>query len=358
MPDYFEIEYLPVETKKSGDAIAMRYEVAGRCYVHVVDGGFQDTGTTVVEHIRQYYGNVCVDHAVLSHPDGDHATGLKRVLEEMPVRCLWMLRPWLYAAELLPRFPRMRSVEALVARLKQAYPHVADLEKLAEERGIPIYEPFQGAWIGHFQVLAPSKGRYLDLIVESERTPEADATQKSASQLMAEALRKAVAFIKGVWGDEVFSPNATSAENEMSLVQFARLCGETILLTADAGREALTEAADYAPLAGLALPGVKRFQVPHHGSRRNVSTEVLDRFLGPRLQQPPRDAETTFTALISSAKEDEAHPRKAVVRAMIHRGGRVFATEGSALRTASPSAPARNWGPAPALSYPDDQEAA
>ena len=65
----------------------------------------------------------------------------------------------------------------------------------------------------------------------------------------------------------------------MSVIQYANLCSEKILLTADAGRDALTEAADYAPWAGLILPGINRFQVPHHGSRRNLSTEILNRWL-------------------------------------------------------------------------------
>ena len=75
----------------------------------------------------------------------------------------------------------------------------------------------------------------------------------------------------------------------MSVVQYATLCDEKILLAGDAGREGLSEAADSAPFIGLRLPGIDRFHVPHHGSRRNVSTEVLDRWLGPRLrQQCPR----------------------------------------------------------------------
>ncbi|MET4121975.1 beta-lactamase superfamily II metal-dependent hydrolase [Bradyrhizobium sp. JR1.5] len=62
----------------------------------------------------------------------------------------------------------------------------------------------------------------------------------------------------------------------MSVVQFAYLNGHKIVLTGDAGRSALTEAAEFAPQAGLYLPGVDRFQVPHHGERRNVSTELLE----------------------------------------------------------------------------------
>ena len=72
--------------------------------------------------------------------------------------------------------------------------------------------------------------------------------------------KQGIAFIKAGWGAEVFSPDETSVENEMSVVQFAQLNGDKIVLTGDAGRGALTEAADYAPHAGLILPGVNRFQ--------------------------------------------------------------------------------------------------
>ena len=105
----------------------------------------------------------------------------------------------------------------------------------------------------------------------------------------------------------------------MSVVQYANLCGKRILLTGDAGRGALWEAASYAPSVGLALPGLDRFQVPHHGSRRNVSTAVLDHWLGERLESQPESGKELFTSMISASKEDKGHPRKAVVRALIHR---------------------------------------
>ena len=119
---------------------------------------------------------------------------------------------------------------------------------------------------------------------------------------------------------ESFSPNETSAENNMSVIQYANLCEKRILLTADAGRDALAEAIEYAPLIGLTLPGLDRIQVPHHGSRRNVSTELLDRLLGVRLASRSANEEEKIIAIISAAQGDEDHPRKAVVRALIHRG--------------------------------------
>lgn len=361
MADYFEIDFLDVETDKSGDAIAIRYSVGGITEIHVVDGGFVDTGAKLRDHIKKYYDNpTFIDRVVVTHPDGDHANGLRTILEEFEVGELWMLRPWEYATELLPRFERFTTVAGLQARLKEIYSNLYELEKIAFQKDIPIYEPFQGATIGVFTVLSPSRARYLDLIVESEKTPESAEAEKRVGQGLAEALGKvvikAVNFVRAAWGAEVFSPEETSAENEMSVVQYAQIAGEKILLTGDTGRAGLTEAANYAPLAGLALPGIDRLQVPHHGSRRNVSSETLDRWLGHKLASKPADGSGTFTAIISSAKADKDHPRKAVVRACIHRGGRVFTTEGMSLRTQKNAPQREGWSAMTALTYPDDQE--
>lgn len=359
MANYFELDFLDVESPKSGDAIAIRYQISGATFIHVVDGGFQDTGEKVVAHIKKYYGEQSfVDYVVLTHPDGDHAGGLRKVLEELEVGQLWMLRPWIYAEEIIDRFARYSSVENLQKRLKEIYSNVAALEEIAVRKGIPIFEPFQGQSIGAFTVMAPARQRYLDLIVDSERTPESVEEENRsvidvAATILQEAARTVANLYRAAWGDEVFSANETSAENEMSVVQYAYLCSNRILLTGDAGRSALAEAADFAPAIGLDLPGIQRFQVPHHGSRRNVSSELLDRWLGSKLAI---QSEGAFTALISSAKKDKDHPRKSVVRAMIHRGGRVFCTEGQSVCSSGGDSPDRGWTTLTPMTYPEEQE--
>jgi beta-lactamase superfamily II metal-dependent hydrolase len=162
--------------------------------------------------------------------------------------------------------------------------------------------------------------------------------------------------IAAVWGDEKFSTEPTSAENEMSIIQYAKLNNHKILLTGDAGRDALTEAADFAPNFGLNLPGIDRFQVPHHGSRRNVSTEVLDRWLGEKPLFRPTSDDSSFTAIVSASKEDEHHPRKAVVRAMIHRKGKVITTESASVCTSNNAPEREGWSACTPLEYPEEQE--
>ncbi len=363
MTDFFEIDFLDVRSRKSGDAIPLRYQLNGNIYIHVVDGGYQNTGEDVVKYIRKYYGNpTFIDNVVVTHPDGDHAGGLRKVLEEFNIGTLWMLRPWLYANELIDRFPRFTSVDNLTTRLKELYPSIAALEDIAIEKNITISEPFQGARIGEFVVLAPRKSRYLDLVIESDKTPESakeeQQTKTSSFGDLIESVRKAtITLLRAVWGAETFSSEETSSENEMSVIQYSSICGKRILLTGDAGRAGLSEAADYAPSVGLMLPGIDYFQVPHHGSRRNVSTELLDRWLGPRIPLRPEEGEGGFEAIISASNEDENHPRKAVIRAFIHRGAETFTFEERPELCSNYNAPYREgWGPATKLTYPETQE--
>ncbi|NLK38785.1 MAG: competence protein ComEC [Clostridiales bacterium] len=358
MPDFFEIDFLDVESKKSGDAIPIRYQVGGETFIHVTDGGFQDTGDSLVEHINKYYNAPkFIDSVVVSHSDGDHSGGLRKLFDNYKIGALWMLRPWLYADELIDRFSRFTNVDNLIKRLKDLYPNLVALEELAKDKKVPIYAPFQGSKIGHFTVLAPSKSTYLDLVVESDKTP--DSVESFSSSLLRTAgvmVENAIAYIRAAWGQETFPQDDTSAENNMSVVQYANLCGEKILLTADAGRLALNEAADYAPNVGLTLPGINRIQIPHHGSRHNVSTELLDRWLGQRLKSQPDASSGTFTAIVSAAKTDQDHPRKTVIRAFIHRGANVISTEDGSIRTGYNEPDREGWVSVAPMPYPEDEE--
>src|SRR5205823_5855622 len=148
------------------------------------------------------------------------------------------------------------------------------------------------------KVLAPTPARYFQLVIDSEKTPQPTPNMGILSGLF-EIARPVVKFIRAGWGSEKFSTEDTSTQNEMSVVQFANFNGRTVVLTGDAGRNAMNEAADYAPQTGLLLPGVSDFQAPHHGGRRNVNSAVLDRWLGPILPQLLRQGHERFKAVIS-----------------------------------------------------------
>jgi hypothetical protein len=277
MPDFYEIDFLPVHTKKSGDAIALRYQLGQNWYVHVVDGGYTSTAPDLAAHIQQHYaGTNFINNVIVTHPDQDHAEGLAPILENFQVERLWMLRPWIYADELVQHFARYTSAQSLRDRLRSDYPYIEELEKIATRKNIPIFEPFQGAQIGPFTVLAPSRARYGQLILSSERTPQVASSTAGILEAMMGTIAPVIRFIKSGWGSEQFSAEETSVENEMSVIQYAFLNGHKIVLTGDAGRGALAEAAAYAPFAGLILPGVE--SLSSAASRR--PSKRVDRALG------------------------------------------------------------------------------
>ena len=266
-----------------------------------------------------------------------------------------MNRPWVHVEELKPRFQYDYTTEGLIRRLKSNFPNVADLEKIAMDRQVTIRPVFQGDSIGAFVVLAPSRSRYLDCVVDSDKTPE----PKREAQILDKVYERAVAFVRKIaalWGQENLKGDSdgTSPENEMSVVQFANICQQKILLTGDAGVEALSEAYEFAKVLHVALPGIDRFQVPHHGSRRNLSSEVLDKWLGPKLDRASGIAGRSV-ALISANRNDKDHPRKAVVRALIHRGAKPFQTLGT-LCSYYNSPKRDGWSAAERLAYPEDME--
>src|SRR5262249_36203600 len=153
---------------------------------------------------------------------------------------------------------------------------------------VQVRDVFRGETIGPFTVLAPSQERYIHLIPDLDKTPtsyrESLGSIFRGSGAVATLLEKARTWVEEKWDVETLSNSPdppTSASNETRVVQLGVIDGKPILLTADVGPVGLEEAADFAELLGrLAPPYV--FQVPHHGSRRNLTPHVLDRWLGPR----------------------------------------------------------------------------
>lgn len=357
--DCFEMDFHEVGNSGNGDAITMRYRVGGDETIVMVDGGYLDDGQKLADHMDEYYGAGChINHVVVTHPDQDHVNGLRYILEHRSVGKLWMLRPWNYIDELIPEFDYEYTEDGLRRRLKKDFPNIAKLEELADAAGVPIGEPFRGSAIGEFVVLAPSKERYLDCVVRSDKTPEMRVT-KSLAVFAEDANRWLSNLIFGNWGEENLKGNTegTSAENEMSVVQIASLADETIMLTGDAGVEGLAEACDRLEGMGIELPlSLDVFQVPHHGGRRNLSSDILDRLLGSKLNALASTSK--FTAFVMRNSSDKTHPKKAVTRAINHRGGKVLAVNGVICRRSS-NVPSRDgWGAAAPLPYPQDQEPA
>jgi hypothetical protein len=92
---------------------------------------------------------------------------------------------------------------------------------------------------------------------------------------------------------------------------------------------ALWTAINYAQVRGMDLSRLWLFQVPHHGSRNNISPSVLDRIVGPPVQQ---GQSRQTCCIISAGAEDQDHPRQVVVNALWRRGLKPYVTRNGTVR--------------------------
>jgi ribonuclease BN (tRNA processing enzyme) len=324
----YEVDFLPVGDS-NGDAICIRYGTPGAYTIHIVDGGYTDTGQVIVDHIRKYYDNPrYIDHVVLTHADQDHASGLKTVLESFDVAALWMNRPWLYCEEILNNFHGSYTVDGLRKKIRSEYSILVDLENIALKKGIPIFETFAGHKIGAFRVLSPYRSEYLKLIPDLDRTPKSYAEQAAERDFGSGALaflKEAVRKFLETWTNEKLGDYEfdVGASNESSVVQMGIIGDRRIVLTGDAGPKALADALNAAnQLQIMGTPNI--FQIPHHGSRRNVTKTILSKWLGAPLKEG--DETIRGNAPCSIGKNKPEYPRRRVQNAFIRRGYKVICT--------------------------------
>lgn len=354
----YEVDFLPVgDGEKSGDAIAFR--VGDLCsdppeqIVVVVDGGFEETGKQLVNHIKKYYKTDQVDIVISTHPDADHSSGLKIVLEEMKVGELWMHQPWNHTKDIADMFIDGRVTDKGVReKLRKALDDARELEKIADRKEIPIFEPFAGMVDvnGIITVVGPTKEYYESLLPEFRSTPQPKVG------FLERAIEAGVGLLAKVaesWGIETLTDaGETSAENNSSVILNVSYDGRNILLTGDAGIPALTNAADYMEyILDVDTSSWNFVQVPHHGSKRNVGPTILNRIIGPKLSEPTKK----MTAFVSASKDAQTkHPAKKVTNAYLRRGAPVHATQGLSVRHSYEAPNRPGWSKSIPLPFYDE----
>lgn len=369
----YEIDFIGVgeKVKKDADAICLRWKSkdgnGNDVYkIAVYDGGFDEHGEEMIKHMNRYYFgdpdnkrrsvDKKIDFVVVSHPDQDHATGVKLILENFEVGKLVMNRPWLYASELYDKVKDGRATEeSLEKSLREKYETIAQLEEIAMRKGVPIVEAFQGMELSDGIVIcSPSKQFYLDLLVESEKTSLVEKTKNNFLIERLKNIRERIFSLVESWDIELLKGEVeTSAENETSVVVRGIIDGSGFLLCGDAGVRALTLAMDY--LDGLGedvKTSVSFFEIPHHGSRHNVTPSVLDRMIGERVE---RGKVGNCTAFASVAKGSD-HPLRMVTNAYKRRGVKVCKTAGGTTRHHVGNMPSRGWGIAEEVEFYDEVE--
>jgi beta-lactamase superfamily II metal-dependent hydrolase len=347
----YEIKFLPVgDNSKSGDAILLRFgklnNKSEQCVI-VIDGGTAETGKEIVEKIKKTFSTNSVDLVISTHPDADHSSGLNHVLENLNVYKLWIHRPWEYSSQIRELFNNGKITSSgLNEYIKNSLESVCDLVDLAKRKGIKIEEPFSdttNVFEGCIEVVGPSSHYYKSLLPGFRSTPGDPQLPtyfktKSLFEKGIDALENALSPIT-LKDPEV---DATSAENNSSVVTLVKLNEELFLFTGDAGVPSLTQAIDVIEKKGHDLKKLSLIQVPHHGSKRNLGPTLLDRIIEPVFFE---DKKVKIKAIISAAKNGSPkHPSLRVTNALIKKGCEVHVTQGEGLRFTNNGGPFRDNG--------------
>jgi beta-lactamase superfamily II metal-dependent hydrolase len=301
----------------------------------LIDGGNKGDAAKVRDFLASR-GITYIDDVLVTHLHDDHSGGL---LELLPDATLGFGKLWCHVPHFhVPNGDMVKVRTALkmagssleAQKIQKSLGTVESLWTTAERRGIPRDEPFEGKRIGNLVVCSPTVQFYEGLVVEMtdvEKIKAEDAAEERYDRQTAleEKLSKALTGDSAA-GSSLLTDPHTSPENESSVVTGTAHNGKVILLTADAGTCALTNVArDYK------VQQVQLFQIPHHGSRRNITQSLIDIF-APKI---------AYVSAIGNVK----HPRRAVVNAFKKAGTQVFGTHypyPGALRYSLGSVPVRN----------------
>lgn len=204
---------------------------------------------------------------ISTHPDQDHINGLTTIMDELSVGELLIHRPHDHTARSIDEFGNIEVVDALIA--------------LAEESGVTVTEPFAGLtrFGGQIRVLGPTLARYEDMLNQHLDEVESGtaATRVSKASFSASLASKAVDWLDRTISylpiETLQEGGETGPRNNMSVVTLLSSSGERVLLTGDAGIDALNEAIDEYEARVAAVPDVQMsvFQAPHHGSKHNLA---------------------------------------------------------------------------------------
>lgn len=324
----FEVDYLWVgEKTNTGDAIACRLTdpTTQRNVVTVIDGGFVETGERLADHVETYYGTSTADLVVCTHPDDDHIMGLFSLFDRLDVRRLLIHRPARYG---------YGSADGVKADL------VEELVQKALGQGTVIDDSFYAGTTyfgGVLAIAGPSESYYTELL-EQQKALEGSVLAKlrQAAPSATAAVARAVRSLFGDPGETMTGDNGgTTPRNNSSIILDVQSASSRVLFTGDAGAPALERAADQLDVLGRSGAKIDVFDVPHHGSRHNLTPQLLDRLLG-YVPQADRGY-----AIASVGQQAVDHPRPEVANAFKRRGYPVYCTRGTNLWWHSTDAPTR-----------------
>jgi beta-lactamase superfamily II metal-dependent hydrolase len=293
-------------------------------YVVLIDGGNKCDGKKVIDHLESYIlkpeasGKTAPDLIVSSHHDKDHIGGLIEVVNYYgsSIGEVWVNNPADYMGNLayshLKESFKNKSINKQYQVILESLTNLDEFISVVDRFKIQRNDALAGRNVhnGIISVLGPSLKFYKSLL------PGMDGLEKFVTQEANWAYNSI--FVEPMINEslEEQSPcpivdeeNETSATNNSSVIlQITARNADKYLFTGDAGVLALEDVETRNSLERIFL-----LQVPHHGSRRNLSSRLIQTM----------SPQTCYISAEGTIK----HPRRALVNCLKRHGAKVYCTK-------------------------------
>lgn len=305
----YQVHYIDVG---DADAIVLYYKENNdtRAKIVLVDAGNVGDSDKIKNYIHNHFGTYKIDIAICTHPDKDHKGGFFGLLEDNQVQIVdfYLKDPWEYID--VNDFEDVNDDDTACSIARSVYNHPNDdtinLINLAIENCIgKCYNvtddcEFSGIPL---KVVGPSEEYYQEVVINminnfSELTDEADFEDYDENALPSDEDAQSV----------IDEDDDTSDTNRSSIMLLFTPGENRYLFLGDATCASITDAMSNHDLTKC------KVKVPHHGSKHNMTTEIIDKL------QPVQS--------IISARGSKKHPNSGLVY-WLSKYGNVYSTHKS-----------------------------
>lgn len=262
-----------------GDADAIficHYDENDAKHIILIDAGNVGDGETIKKHLHKYYGTYKIDLAICTHPDKDHKGGFFYLLNDdvVQIKDFWLTDPAQYIKD---EDVKNVSGKKTVRKVRDIWENPTDssenLIDLALDNCESVYTVLAG--FNHdtlpISIVAPTVDYYTEIAKQMVADYGVKTYDDSDTEKYDEAAKVSDEDAKSVIDKENDDPSPYNASSLVLLYQPDEKI--RVLVAGDANRASLTQMLkDYPELK----KGVTKFKVPHHGSKHNLTTSIID----------------------------------------------------------------------------------
>lgn len=270
----YEFELLKVG---DADVIIICHHTESEDYIILIDAGNYNNGELIKKHLYDKYNTRYIDLAICTHPDDDHKGGFFYLLNDgdVTIEEFWITDPADFLTENDIKYYRneenaRKAVRQIWENANGTSENLIDLidENCTTWRSVVAGDKHKNLPV---MIVAPNPNYYGEVVKQMveeygiETYEESDTEKYDTAAIVDEKSAKSV--IDTTHDDP-------SPYNKSSLVVlYEPGTTERCLIAGDASRASLVQMLrEYPNLKGA----IAKFKVPHHGSRHNLTTSIID----------------------------------------------------------------------------------